>query len=203
MDVLPYILFLFPISSFVTGVIIYAFVRKKYIAPILIFSLFLIIQFTFFNYTFFQMVCIYTFLAFSGSFTAEIVMKKYDPGKRLKKVLGIVMAGGVLALCAVMLLSKPYQSWVMEHKVKAHLKEMAYDESEIESIDTTYEHKRNTSRTKPVIAEVVFINDPEHTYRYIELRQKNKIKQMCEYKSGNVMKSEYTEERPHMIKNCY
>ncbi|MGR9050554.1 DUF2651 family protein [Halobacillus faecis] len=204
MYLIPLVLFLFPCLAFVLGAIGYAYFKKLYIAPGIVFVLSFSAQLTYLNFSFFTWTCIYTALAFFGGITSHILLRKFQPSRKVKKVTGIILISAVVIPALILAGSRPVNALLMERKVKDHLQEKGYKSSEMESVETFTNGKRNTNRTKPTIAEVVFTDDPANTYRYIELKKENKIVQMCEYeRSPNFFTNEYTKERPHMVKDCY
>ncbi|MGP4076927.1 DUF2651 family protein [Halobacillus sp. K22] len=204
MYLIPLVLFLFPMLAFVLGVLGRAFFQKLYVAPVIVFSLSLSAQFLYLDHCFFTRTLIYTALAFSGGIIAHVLLRKFQPSRQVKKIAGIILLSTVFIPVLIFAGSRPVNAVLMEKKVENHLQEKGYSSRDIESIETYHNGKRNTSRTKPTIAEVVFIDDSAHTYRYIELKKENKIVQMCEYeRRPNFFTNEYTKERPYMLRSCY
>ncbi|CCG44689.1 hypothetical protein HBHAL_2343 [Halobacillus halophilus DSM 2266] len=204
MYVIPLVLFIFPMLAFVIGVLGRALLKKLFIAPVIVFGLSLLAQLLYLHFSFFTWTLIYTALAFSGSIIAHFLLLKYQPSRKVQKTGVIILLGSVLIPALIFTISRPVNAVLMEKKVENHLREEEYSSSDIYSIETFYDGKRNTNRTEPVIAEVVFTDDPGHTYRYIELKKKKQVVQMCEYeRSPNFYTNEYTAERPHMVKGCF
>ncbi|SFF73613.1 Protein of unknown function [Halobacillus alkaliphilus] len=204
MYLIPLVLFMFPMLAFVMGVLGRALFNKLFIAPAIVFGLSLMAQFLYLSFSFFTWTLIYTALAFSGSLIAHFLLRKFQPSRKVQKTSMIILLGAVLIPAFIFTISRPVNAVLMEKKVEKHLLEEEYSSSDIYSIETFNDGKRNTSRTEPIIAEVVFTNDPGHTYRYIELKKENRVVQMCEYeRSPNFFTNEYTEERPHMVRGCF
>ncbi|MGP4070909.1 DUF2651 family protein [Halobacillus sp. B29] len=203
MYVIPLVLFIFPMLAFVIGVLGRSLFKKLFLAPAVVFGLSLLAQLLYFNSSFFMWILIYTSLAIAGSLTAHFLLRTYHPSRNVQKTAISILLGAVLIPALIFVLSRPVNAALMEKKVEKHLRLEEYSTRDITSIETFYEGKRNTNRTKPVIAEVVFTDDPHHTYRYIELKKENRVVQMCEYeRSPNFFTNEYTAERPHMKKDC-
>jgi|GEM_PF-1149413 len=204
MYLIPLVLFLFPILTFVMGVLGRTLFKKLFIAPFIVFGLSLLAQLLYLDFSFFSWTLIYTALAFSGSLIAHFLLRKYQPSRKVQKTGVIILLGSVLIPALIFTISRPVNAVLMEKKVEKHLHQEEYAPSDINSIETFYDGKRNTNRTEPVIAEVVFTDDPRHTYRYIELKKENRVVQMCEYeRSPNFYTNEYTDERPHMVRSCF
>ncbi|MBM7553105.1 DUF2651 family protein [Thalassobacillus pellis] len=204
MYLIIFVVLFFPIYSFLAGALGAVFLKRAIVAPTLVFVISLIAHFTYFNSSFFLWVCMYTLLAYLGGLLTKLITNKViKVNIRLNKVITIVTILAV-AIGLGVALAKPINAKIMEAEVRNHLEENGYKKHEIESIATHYNGKLNTERTKPIIAVVVFKDDLEHKYRYIELRGEEKIVQMCEYeKRPNFFVNEFTEKRPHMVKSCY
>ena len=160
MYVIPLVLFLFPMLAFVMGVLGRTLFKKLFIAPVIVFGLSLLAQLLYLNFSFFTWTLIYTALAFSGSLTAHFLLRKYQPSRKVQKTSVIILLGSVLIPALIFTISRPVNAVLMEKKVEKHLQQEGYSTSDINSIETFYEGKRNTNRTEPVIAEVVFTDDP-------------------------------------------
>ncbi|MFZ0369403.1 MAG: DUF2651 family protein [Halobacillus sp.] len=204
MYVIPLVLFLFPMLAFVMGVLGRTLFKKLFIAPVIVFGLSLLAQLLYLSLSFFTWTLIYTALAFSSSLTAHFLLQKYRPSRKVQKTSVIILLGSLLIPALIFTISRPVNAVLMEKKVEKHLQQEGYSTTDINSIETFYEGKRNTNRTEPVMAEVIFTDDPGHTYLYIELKKENRVVQMCEYeRSPNFYTNEYTEERPHMVRDCF
>lgn len=71
-------------------------------------------------------------------------------------------------------------------------------------IDATYDMKRNTDQIKGTVTYVIFKDEPEEKFLYVQWRNSGKIQQSCEYfnKDTNAFEVEYNENRKHMKKDC-
>jgi hypothetical protein len=97
------------------------------------------------------------------------------------------------------------RDYLMEKQVKEHSRGNRYTEEDILSIEAEYSMKLNTNRMKGTFANVVFKDEPNEKYVYVQWRETVKIQQECSYYSEDTGAYEvkYTEERKHMIENCY
>ncbi|WP_226577867.1 DUF2651 family protein [Halobacillus litoralis] len=198
------VLYVFPLCSLIIGAVGYLRLKKTWIAPGLVFVVTLAAHFVFFSASFFLWVCIYTGLSYIGGLVTKVVVKKFNPDHRVVKKTGWIIICLTLLIGAAIFAGPAIRGIVMEYKVNNHLRSAGYEQSEVKSVDTFHQSKLNTPRTKPTVAEVVFVDDPEHIYRYIELRKTDQVVQMCEYeKSPNFYVEEYTDTRPHMVRDCY
>ncbi|QWC25153.1 DUF3139 domain-containing protein (plasmid) [Bacillus haikouensis] len=97
------------------------------------------------------------------------------------------------------------KDYLMEKQVKEHLVGNGYTEEDLLSVEAEYNMKFNTNRIKGTFAYVVFNDEPKEKYVYVKWRETGKIQQECSYYSEDTGAYEvkYTEERKHMIKDCY
>jgi uncharacterized protein YxeA len=97
------------------------------------------------------------------------------------------------------------KDYLMEKQVKEHLVGNGYTEEDLLSVEAEYNMKFNTNRIKGTFAYVVFKDEPKEKYVYVKWRETGKIQQECSYYSEDTGAYEvkYTEERKHMIKDCY
>ena len=65
--------------------------------------------------------------------------------------------------------------------------------------------KLNTRKVKGTAAFVSFKDEPKEKYLYIQMRKTGDIRQECSYYSDDTKAYEvdYTDNRKHMIKDCY
>lgn len=99
----------------------------------------------------------------------------------------------------------PIRSLLMENATKEHLLKSGYSPDDWLEVEGVYEKFSNTNMTNGTVAYVVFKDEPEEKYKYIQLRKTGEIKQSCEYvnKDTHAIEVEYTEKRKHMVKDCY
>ncbi|WP_406686505.1 DUF3139 domain-containing protein [Rossellomorea vietnamensis] len=97
------------------------------------------------------------------------------------------------------------RDYLMEKQVKEHLLGNGYTEEDLLSIEAEYSMKLNTNRIKGTFAYIIFKDEPKEKYVYMQWRETGKIQQECSYYSEDTGAYEvkYTEERKHMIKNCF
>ncbi|MGG3641299.1 HincII family type II restriction endonuclease [Bacillus gobiensis] len=127
-----------------------------------------------------------------------------------KKKRTIVLSVSILALLGIFLVvytainGNPISDYLMKRETKAYLLEQGYTEKEISNIEATYNLKHNTGRIKGTIAYVIFKDDPEERYLYIQWRETKQIQQHCEYydEQTKAWEKDYTEKRKHMDKKC-
>jgi flagellar basal body-associated protein FliL len=122
----------------------------------------------------------------------------------------------ILVICLVVVVGVPIfiydalhgnfiRDYSMENQVKEHLVLNGYTEEDVLSIEAEYNMKFNTNRIKGTFAYVVFKDEPKEKYVYVQWRETGKVQQECSYYSEDTGAYEvkYTEERKHMIQNCY
>ena len=128
-------------------------------------------------------------------------MKKH---KKTIMIIAIVMIGVPLFLYDG-LHGNFIRDYLMEKRVKEHLLSEGFQNEEIASIEAKYNMKMNTDRVKGTVADVVFKDEPEEVYLYIELRKSGEIRQECSYynEDTNAIEVEYTKERKYMKEDCY
>jgi hypothetical protein len=97
------------------------------------------------------------------------------------------------------------RDYLMEKQVKEYLIAEGYKKDEILSVEAEYNMKLNTKKVKGTAAKVLFKDEPEDKYLYIQMRKTGDIRQECMYYSEDTKAYEvdYTEERKHMVRDCY
>ncbi|MBP1970538.1 positive regulator of sigma E activity [Virgibacillus natechei] len=76
MNIIPLIIFIFPIGSIILGAIGYFIFKNIYMTPLIVAFISIILTFTTFNSSFWFWVFIYTFLAFVSGFIAKVLFSK-------------------------------------------------------------------------------------------------------------------------------
>ncbi|WP_243387030.1 DUF3139 domain-containing protein [Bacillus kexueae] len=130
-------------------------------------------------------------------------MKKYK--KPIVMTLLCMIVVGIPMFIYDALQGNFIRNYLMEKQVKEHLIESGYTEEDLLSIEATYNMKYNTDTIKGTVAYVVFQDEPEEEYMYVQLRESGEVQQHCIYYSEETEAYEvdFTEERKHMIRNCY
>jgi hypothetical protein len=94
------------------------------------------------------------------------------------------------------------RDYLMENKTEQYLFNEGYQEKEIVSIDAKYHMKYNTQEIKGTRAHVVFKDEPEIEYQYVQLRETGEIQQTCTYFNKNSNEFE-RKKRKHKQTDCY
>lgn len=125
--------------------------------------------------------------------------------KRLIVIIFLLVFIGVPLLIYDGLKGNPVRSLLMENATKEYLLRAGYNADDWLQIDAHYDMKWNTGAIKGTVANVIFKDEPEEKYLYVQWRDSGEIQQSCEYfnKDTNAYEVEYTEKRIHMVKDCY
>ena len=73
----------------------------------------------------------------------------------------------------------PISNYQMTKNTEEYLVGKGYEQTEIKSIHSTYDLKRNTERIKGTVSYVVFTDEPNIKYEYIQWKDSNNIQQAC------------------------
>jgi hypothetical protein len=94
------------------------------------------------------------------------------------------------------------RDYLMENKTEKYLLKEGYQEKDIVSINAKYHMKSNTKEKKGTIAHVVFKDEQEIEYQYVQLRETGEIKQSCTHfnKESNEFERK---KRKHKQTDCY
>jgi hypothetical protein len=94
---------------------------------------------------------------------------------------------------------------LMEKATKEQLLRQGYKEKEWLQVQGSYSMKRNTNKIKGTAAYVIFKDESDEKYLYIQWRDSGDIQQSCEYFNhrSNAYEVEYNAERKHMVMDCY
>lgn len=91
----------------------------------------------------------------------------------------------------------------MENATKNHLYDVGYNSDELLEVKAFYSMKQDAG-IKRTRAEVIFNDEPEEIYVYIQHKENGEIQQSCSHhnKETDAYENEYTENRKHMLKDC-
>ena len=91
----------------------------------------------------------------------------------------------------------------MEKATKKYLLNLGYNSDELLEVKAFYSMKKDTG-IKRTRARVIFKDEPEEKYVYIQNEKNREIQQGCSYfnTDTNAFESEYTEKRKHMVRDC-
>ena len=97
----------------------------------------------------------------------------------------------------------PIRSLLMENATKKHLNKFGYHSDDLLEVKAFYSMKKDNG-IKRTRAFVIFKDEPEQRYVYIQRDKNGEIQQSCSYfePDTEVYESHYTDKRKHMIKDC-
>ena len=95
------------------------------------------------------------------------------------------------------------RSLIMENATKKHLLKLGYNSDELLEVKAFYSMKKDAG-IKRTRAYVIFKDEPEEKYVYIQTEKNREIQQSCSYfnKVTNAFESEYTKKRKYVVKDC-
>ena len=103
---------------------------------------------------------------------------------KIKKFILLFLAISILLISASFYLinkGNPVSNLLMENHTKKYLTENGYIENDIKSIEAEFDLKRsNGKQIKSTVAYVVFKDEPNLTYKYIQSKDSNKVQQSCD-----------------------
>ncbi|MFJ7734390.1 DUF3139 domain-containing protein [Lysinibacillus sp. NPDC097231] len=101
------------------------------------------------------------------------------------------------------LYGNPIRSLFMENATKDHLYNVGYNSDELLEVKASHSMKKDAG-IKRTRAFVIFKDEPEETYVYIQQEKNGEIQQSCSHlnKDIDAYENEYTEKRKHMVKDC-
>lgn len=116
-------------------------------------------------------------------------------------VFGVIVAVPFIVYDAFY--GNPIRSLFMENATKDHLYNVGYNSDDFLEVKAFYSMKKDAG-IKRTRANVIFKDEPEETYVYIQQEKKGEIQQSCSHfnKDIDAYESEYTEKRKHMVKDC-
>ena len=94
-------------------------------------------------------------------------------------------------------------SLLMEKATKNHLLKLGYKSDEFLEVQAFYSLKKDVG-IKRTRVQVIFKNEPEEKYVYIQTENSKEIQQTCSYfnKETKAFESEYINNRRHMVEDC-
>ncbi|MBM4764388.1 DUF3139 domain-containing protein [Bacillus sp. B15-48] len=97
----------------------------------------------------------------------------------------------------------PISSSLMERATKKHLIKLGYNSDDLLEVKAFYSMKKDAG-IKRTRAHVIFKDEPEEKYVYIQNEKNREIQQGCSYFNTDTeaYESEYTHKRKHMVKDC-
>lgn len=97
----------------------------------------------------------------------------------------------------------PIRSLLMENATKKHLIKLGYHSDDLLEVKAFYSMKKDNG-IKRTRAFVIFKDEPEQRYVYIQRDKKGEIQQSCSYFEPDTesYESHYTDKRKHMVKDC-
>lgn len=97
----------------------------------------------------------------------------------------------------------PFHSSLMEKATKKHLIKLGYNSDDLLEVKASYSMKKDNG-IKRTRAFVIFKDEPEQKYVYIQREKKGEIQQSCSYfdTDTETYESDYTHKRKHMVKDC-
>lgn len=126
--------------------------------------------------------------------------------KKTKRLIFLLLIGFVIGgpfLVYDVFYGNPIRSILMEKETKKHLIKLGYNSNELLEVKAFYSMKKDTG-IKRTRAHVIFKDEPEEKYVYIQYEKTKEIQQGCSYYNTetNAFESEYTEKRKHMVRDC-
>ena len=97
----------------------------------------------------------------------------------------------------------PIRSSLMETATKKHLINLGYHSDDLLEVKAFYSMKKDNG-IKRTRAYVIFKDEPEKKYVYIQREKNGEIQQGCSYfdPDTEAYESHYTNKRKHMVKDC-
>jgi hypothetical protein len=97
----------------------------------------------------------------------------------------------------------PIRSLFMENATKDNLYNVGYHSDDLLEVKAFYSMKKDAG-IKRTRAYVIFKDEPEETYVYIQEEKNGDIQQSCSHlnKDIDAYENEYTAKRKHMVKDC-
>lgn len=126
--------------------------------------------------------------------------------KRLWLLLTLGIAGIVIGTPLFFydaLNGNPIRSILMENATKKHLMNHGYHVDDLLDVKAYYSLKKDNS-IKRTRAFVIFKDEPDQKYVYIQQQQNGEIQQSCSYfnQETDAYDSHYTDKRKHMVQDC-
>ncbi|WP_028391185.1 DUF3139 domain-containing protein [Bacillus cihuensis] len=126
--------------------------------------------------------------------------------KKTKRLILLLFIGVIIGgpfLVYDIFYGNPSRSLLMENATKKHLLKLGYNSDELLEVKTFYSMKKDTG-IKRTRARVIFKDEPEEKYVYIQYEKNREIQQGCSYfnTDTNAYENEYTEKRKHMVRDC-
>jgi len=123
--------------------------------------------------------------------------------KRLFLLLFIGVIIGVPFLVYDVFNGNPIRSLLMENATKNHLLKLGYNSDELLEVKAFYSMKKDAG-IKRTRVHVIFKDEPEEKYVYIQREKNREIQQGCSYFNSdtNAFESKYTNKRKHMVEDC-
>ena len=97
----------------------------------------------------------------------------------------------------------PIRSILMENATKKHLMNHGYHADDLLDVKAYYSLKKDNG-IKRTRAFVIFKDEPDQKYVYIQQEQNGEIQQSCSYFNleTDAYESHYTDKRKHMVQDC-
>lgn len=127
--------------------------------------------------------------------------------KKTKRLLLLLFIGGItigtLFFFYDSFYGNPIRSLLMESVTKKHLIKTGYRSDDLLEVKAFYSIKKDNG-IKKTRAFVIFKDEPEQRYIYIQRDTNGEIQQSCSYFAPDTgaYESHYTNKRKHMKKDC-
>lgn len=126
--------------------------------------------------------------------------------KKTKRLLLILCVGGITIGIPFFFYDSfygnPIRSLLMENATKKHLIQLGYHSDDLQEIKAFYSMKKDNG-LKRTRALVIFKDEPEQSYIYVQRDKNGEVQQSCSYLvSETESESHYTDKRRHMVKDC-